>query len=157
MATPILQYTTAEAARAAIGLDEADMPDSIFVDQRMDDQLLSDLEQWLATHATIYSDGVPSGATAVQKQQKRWLELYSMWYCASLASSLVMAMPQLISDGKDEVRRFAKVDFAEVKAHASGQFAIYKELLAPSPTQDTSGATGFIGVSPPTYDPVTGV
>ncbi|MCK5432432.1 MAG: hypothetical protein KAJ03_06790 [Gammaproteobacteria bacterium] len=156
MPTPILQYTTAEAARAAIGMDEADMPDTLFVDQRMDDQLLSDIEQWLPTHAVIYSEGIPSGATDIQKQKRRWLELYSMWYCAYLASNLVMAMPALLSDGKDEVRRFANIDFEAVTAHASSQFAIYKELLAPAPAIDTTGAAGFIGVSAPTYDPVTG-
>ena len=54
MAEVKVLYTTTAAIKAAIGVDEADIEDSIIVDQNMADQMSAALSMFNPTHASDF-------------------------------------------------------------------------------------------------------
>ncbi len=138
-------YTTAAAIRACIGLDETDIPDSLIEAAGFGEDLLIDLETWLPTHATVF---------AGQDAATRHLQRYCAWFGALQLAQMPLAMLQRYTDGKVEAVRF-NVDMKAVAAQASQKVESYRALLKNTPvTAPTSSS--ILGVSTPSYDPVTG-
>lgn len=156
MTTPITAYTTADAVRGAIGLTDNEVTDTMLVDQNLPVALLLELDSWLATHKSIYAAGVVNSPTADAVTQVGLLRLFSMWWCASKAAKMVLAVPEKITDGKAEMKRFSKIDFAAISDEAMQQANLYKTKL-----QEELGTTvsttshQVMGSASPDYDPVT--
>jgi len=150
-----LLYTTTEAVRSAIGLDDNDVPDSVLVDQDLALQIKVELETWLTSHATVKSEGEAQGATAEQIRLWEWLQLYCLWWGAYLLASAPYAVPLLHHDGKSQVRRF-NVDSERVAEHAAAQAAKYRRLLEEELSLNVAKPLPILSKSKPSYDPVTG-
>jgi len=111
MSEAITAYTTTDAIRGAIGLTDNEVTDAMLVDQNLALELENDLLGWIPTHATLYAAGLDSGASAAEKQQAALLILYSQWFCAAQALTVMtLSIPQAIADGKDEMKRFQAMD-----------------------------------------------
>jgi hypothetical protein len=151
----VTKYTDTSRIRAAIGITDKDMSDKSMTDINLDDRLLSELAEWLPTHATVYTDGTAGTPTAVQLTDYRNLKLYSNYYCASCLD-LRLAVVSTIGDGKNIMKRFEGVDFDELSAKMTDQAAIYRKRLELSINATAEQALGLIGLSVPTYDPVVG-
>lgn len=156
MGVSITNYTDSDAIRGAIGLTKSEVTDDMLVDQNLEYALLIDLDSWVDTHSTIYSTGLTTGATAPQIKQKRLLELYSMWFGACRAASMLLAIPEKISDGKSEVKRFNSLDLVGIRNEACGMAESYK-LQLQEELGSTVSETGYslMGSAEPDYDPIT--
>lgn len=139
-------YTTAAAIRACIGLDETDIPESLIEAAGLGEDMLIDLESWLATHATIFAG---QDAAAIRQLQR-----YCTWWGALQLAQTPLAVLQRYTDGKVEAVRF-NVDMKAVAEQAAQKVESYRALLKNTPvTAPTSSP--ILGISSPDYDPVTG-
>lgn len=137
----ISEWTTTEAVRAALGVDDTEVSDAFLLDQNMNLQLDHDLDQWYADRS------------ALTEIQERGLRLYSMWFCATLVADMWLALPQRISDGKVDLRRFTELDLAELQARAAQKRDYYKGLLDPAPA--ATNLYPHVAAASPDYDPVS--
>lgn len=152
----IAVYTDTSAVRGAIGLTDNEVTDDMIVDSRLDLELESDLYEWLPTHEDVWEAGSAVAATADEKMQKTWLRLYSKWFVASKLAAMILAMPQMISDGKAEMRRFQQLDLQKVLDNAIAEMMKYRDKLDAAVNGSTVGtAPTLVGLATPSYDPVT--
>lgn len=153
----ISSYTTTETIRACLGIDAEDCPDEMIVNSNLELELQVDLGEWLPDHATVYSDGSGSGATAAQKMQKTYLLLYAQWYCAAELAARFLLVPQIVTDGKAQMNRFSKIDLEKVAEKASARRGRYRQLLdeAVNGASDPAASSKLMAISTPAYDPVT--
>ena len=153
---PISQYTNSDAVRAAIGVDDEDVDDNVFKDRSMDVELLVDLDTWVATHSTIWTAGDPaSSPSATEITERRYLQMYAMWFCATKLAALRLSMPQMVGDGKSEMRRFQEINWEAVMENAQAEAANYKRLLEDE-LGVAAGAVTVMSKASPGYDPVVG-
>jgi hypothetical protein len=152
-------YTTTDAIRGCFGITDNELLDEFFVNQRMDLQLELDLDSWVSTHATIYSEGIAESPTAEQTKKWNYLQLYSQWFCAELSIVLMQsALPSQITDGKAGITR-GKTNYEALSSRALFEKEKYKTWLTDLIADTTTVPTGpslFSSVEPG-YDPVTDV
>jgi hypothetical protein len=153
----VTAYTDTNAIRASIGVDSADCEDSLIIDSNLELELEVDLEEWLPTHATIFSTGNGSGATLSQKLQKNYLLLYAQWFCAYELVCRFLAIPQIVSDGKNQINRFATIDLNQVKTLAGERKSKYRQKLDAAVNSSSVSQLTLMRISTPNYDPVTNV
>lgn len=147
-------YTTTQAIRAAIGVTDNEFSDEDIENRLIGLELLAELDMWLPTHATIKSEGEAASPTAEQTAKWRNLQLYSMYFSGFLLLNTGgLGVPQLISDGKSEIRRKQKMDEAIVRDACWSRAQVYRQRLVGS----SSSSTAFVGPvsAEPDYDPVT--
>jgi len=158
MAEPIGPYTTTDAIRGGIGVTDNEITDAMLVDQQLELELEVDLATWLPTHATLYAAGMGQSATDSEKLIAAHITLYAQWYCTSAAIDYMrLALPQMISDGKDELRRFTELDLDAISSKAAGRrdkhrSALEELALSETPTSSVSVMERAV----PDYDPVAG-
>jgi len=156
----VTAYTTTQAIRASLGMDDADCPDAMMTDSRLDLELRVDLDSWLPTHATLYADGEAGGATAAEQALKDYLLLYAQWFCAHEMAERFLLAPQIVSDGKSQINRFPRIELEQVADRASSRRAKYRALLDEAVNgaePSTAQTSSLLVVSTPTYDPVTNI
>ena len=166
MATPIL-YTTVEAIRACVGLDEADLPDEVINSQTLKTQFTVDLDGWYPANyvddwaasdydPTDESDSEITATTAVERRG-HLLSLYSMWFGAYRAIETLMVIPHNTSDGKNEIKRFSNLNLEKmldrVRSNLEAQKGKILEELSSTSVTSLSPVSSSSGV----YDPITGV
>lgn len=161
MSVALTSYTSTAAVRACLGMDEQDCPDSILLDSSLELELVIDLDEWLATHATIYTTGtaVSPAPTDEEVRLKNLLVLYSQWFCADEIANRFLVAPQIVSDGKNQLNRFANVDLEKMAARAAARRAKYRAALDQAVNGAAPAVTSvaLMQVSTPSYDPVTNV
>lgn len=149
-------YTTTQAVRGCLGVDEEDIPDSYMVDSKLDVELSVDLDSWLAAHAALYAAGTATSPTAEEAAIAARISLYAQWFCALEMANRPMTLPQNNSDGKAQFTRF-KVDFEKVAALASAKVAKYRAELADLVGTGSTAVPviSLVSVGVPTVDPIT--
>jgi len=150
-------YTDYEAIRGCLGIDAEDCPDDVIENSNMWLELEIDLDGWLPTHGTIYSDGSATGATTDEVKLMNVLQLYAQWFCAYEVAGRLMLFPQIVTDGKAQINRFPNFKLSEAQQLAGSRMARYKAWL----NEEVNGASSalqtatIMAVSTPSYDPVT--
>lgn len=161
----ITDYTTFDDVRSALGVSSDEIDDLTLALESWDNRLQFELEDVGATlpasYATIAAI-TPNLRTAVQVKLYRSTRLFATLAVAnSLTASLSMFGPKDIGDGKAVVSRFADSPYREtikgvqaqyIKAQdrlkaAWGEFNVSTVVAAPR---------SYLGISSPTYNPVTG-
>ena len=95
-------YTDTDQIRSCLLLDEDDLPDSLFSQELYERELSVHLDSWLPDHATLVADT----STATAKRISYSLQNYcAYWGAAKVASTLVVSVPEQISDGKNMHKR----------------------------------------------------
>jgi len=159
MAMALTSYTNTAAVRACLGVDEQDCPDSILLDSNLALELLVDLDEWLSTHATIYTAGTATATTPTDDEVrlKNLLVLYAQWFCAYELANRFLTVPQIVSDGKNQMNRFAKIDLSKVAELSGARRQKYRAALdtAVNSAPDYTSGIALMQVSIPDYDPVT--
>jgi hypothetical protein len=149
-------YTTTEAVRGCLGVDEDDIPDAYMVDSKLDVELSVDLDSWLATHAALYAAGTAISPSTAEAAIAAKISLYAQWFCALEMANRPLTVPLITSDGKAQINRF-KVDPAAVAKLAALKVAKYRAEL--SDAVGTGGTATFainlLGVAVPSVDPIT--
>lgn len=152
----VTAYTTADAIRSCIGVDAADCPDQVIVDSNIQLELETDLMEWLPDHATIFSDGNGNAATAEQILKKNYLVLYAQYFGGYILAIRPLSFPQIVTDGKNQMNRFSKLEMKEVAEAAASNMNKYRKKLDELHNGTASAALPIMGVSIPAYDPVAG-
>lgn len=156
MAVAVTNYTDSDKIRGLLGLTDNELSDSQVTNSMMTEALLSDLEDWLPTHATVYTDGITGTPTNTQLNDLRNLQLYSAYYCASRIDIIQLYVPQSLTNGKDAFKRFEGIDFEELGATLLQAAKGYQEKLEISVNEGVAVARPKLaGLSSPDYDPVT--
>lgn len=148
-------YSNTAAIRAAIGVTDKELPDALFTDQQLELQTKTSLYQWLPSYATHYEAGFESGATADAEHVTNLLTLYCLYYGAVRSIEMILAMRQSVSDGKQEVARFA-IDWLALLETMKARLAEIVDALNDVLNLSSAG-TAYFGLASPTYDPVANV
>ena len=159
MAADISDYTDTNAIRGALLLDEDEIPDEMLVNQNLDVALISDLDDWLPSHAAIWEDGFAADAEPDEIKRQRFLQLYAMWFCALRVAEGYPSWPQQMTDGKMEIRRFQQIDFEKMLSRCLGHVDKYKRALLVSLGEAITASTQvpvFVSGVRAAYDPVRG-
>lgn len=156
MSCKITEYTTVGAVRGCLGLTDNEVTDDMVVDQNLNIDLTLDLDGWLPTHAALWDAAFAAGATAEDKRYGSIITMYSQWYCAVRVCEMWLAMPQRISDGKSDMRRFAEIDFDRLLELAVARMMKFRALLEGEVLELDPRGHSLLAVSAPSYDPVTG-
>lgn len=153
----LTNYTSTEAVIGAIGITDNEIEPEMLTEQHLDKALLVDLYDWLPSHATVWDAAAASSPSAEAEIQGHLLQLYSTWFCAAYAAKMWLAMPQRISDGKTDMRRFASLDLEAIAENAAVKAGAYKTKLQKliDPTHEATTVTPIV-IATPKYDPVTG-
>jgi hypothetical protein len=156
MTVSVTDYADSDKVRGILGLTVSELSDTQVTNAMLAESLLSDLDEWLPTHATVYSDGTSGSQTAQQLANLRNLQLYSAYYCASRIDMLKLYVPQSVTNGKDAFKRFEGADFTELAARLLAEAGKYRDLLEDAVNgTEATGRVALIGLSIPDYDPVT--
>lgn len=153
--TQVTEYTTTDAIRGSIGVDPQDFPDDSIVASNLNLELETDLSEWLPDHSTVFDEGNSQSATLTQKLKRNYLMLYCQYFGGYQLASRPMAFPQIVSDGKNQMNRFSKLDLKDVADLAADKMEKYKGKLDEAQNGATSVALPIMGVSIPATDPVT--
>lgn len=151
----ITNYTDTDAIRHAIGVTANEVPDAMLTGMKLEDRLESDLYEWLTSHATDYPTWTAVGASAAHQQNARNLRLYATYFCAAEVVAFQLAIPSMVGDGKNQLRRFEGVDFEQLAAYLADQAAKYRQLLDEAVNGTAQLSLTLLGRAVPDYDPVT--
>lgn len=148
-------YTDTDQIREALQVVEEDLEDERFSRGTVELDLTLDLDAWVPTHATIFSEGQEPGSTEEQLRKFKLLKAYCTYFCAyQTLQTGPLSLPDKIGDGKNMIDRIqdrqAMLDFI------IGRMLAYKNQLL----EALSGSSApfmkqFVGVGS-SYDPVTG-
>lgn len=155
MTTQVTAYTDTDAIRGSIGVDAQDCPDDMIVGSNLQLELETDLAEWLPDHDTVFSEGNSSSATPEQELKRNYLKLYSQYFGGYQLASRPLTFPQIVSDGKNQMNRFAKLDMQEVAKAAADKMNKYKTKLDELQNSAVVAALPVMGVIIPDNDPVT--
>ena len=165
MATAIL-YTTIESIRSCVGLDVADVPDELILGKNLRMQFILDLDTWYpAVYEDDWSDAdfdptddSDSEIIAISPTERKGylLSNYSMWFGAYRLIESLLAIPQKISDGKDEIQRFQGINLEKMLERVRQNMATVRTLIEQENTNTTYEILGVSRVESESYDPVTG-
>ncbi|RLA43135.1 MAG: hypothetical protein DRR06_12860 [Gammaproteobacteria bacterium] len=141
MANLTVLYTTTNAIRSVIGVDDADIEDEMITGQDMEAQMALALEKFTLTHASDIFD--PTKAPS--------LKLWCMWFGGLRLAESPLAIAQAYGTGKDEFSRFV-IDWEALRKLAKEKLAELQEEIVPTV------ATGFslMGKATPDYNPIEG-
>lgn len=141
---PVL-YTTTNAIRSVIGLDDNDVSDAMILNQNMADWMQIDLEEFMPDHATDTADA------SILTRVRVWCQL---WGALKLIMLGPLGIPQRFSANQDELQRFANIDWKALEERLRSQLNDLQGKLTPT----TPSATfSIMGKAVPAYDPITGV
>lgn len=147
-------YTTTENIRAALGVSDRELSETVMLGLQLDLQLETALDIFVPTHAAIALAG--AGAAEGSPEKKLWnqLQLLAQYEGAViLLDNLQLWSAQKISDGDAEMQRFSKDDLETLRINITERRNFYAgrvnaELLVTAPMQHLTRAA-------PGYDPVT--
>ena len=156
-----ISYTTSDAIRSLLGLDEDDLSDEQITARNLEKELNMDIASWCSNHVTL-ADLVNTGlATQVEVDLVDALGLYSAYFCAKLViPAMQLGASQKIADGKNSYDRFTTVDFQKIYEQMSERAAFYKTFIVNNNVAlvVTTLASTYkpFSLVAPSYDPVTG-
>lgn len=139
---PVL-YTTTDAIRSVVGVDDADIEDSLIVWQDMEAQMKMALEKFSTTHATDILDAAKGPA----------IKLWCMWFGGLRIAESPTAVAKKFTTGKDEWERF-DIDWDKLRSLAKEKLAELQEEITPSTSSSTP--VSLMGKATPAYNPITG-
>ena len=152
MSTPIL-YTDTSAVRAAVGIKETEVPETMITDQGMERQLKTALYGWVPTYEALYDAGNASGATEQEAYIKDLLVSYCLFFICVRLIEMVLALRRQVGDGKSQVARF-DTDYKTLLEMYTKRRDEIQTLIEDQITPSTGGVQYF-GKATPDYDPVS--
>lgn len=134
-------YTTTDAIRGAIGVDDSDIEDSLITGQDMALQMEHALLKFFPDHE----------AESIDELVEMKLKLWCMWFGALRLAESPLAVPKRLGTGKDEFERFI-IDWEALRFRAKGKLAELVKELVPTYT----AAKSIMGKATPDYNPIEG-
>ena len=146
-------YSTTEAIRSAIGMQDIELPDAVFTDQDLAVQMRTSLYGFVPAHATLYAAGEEVGATDQEVYIRDLLSQYCMFFGAVRMLESPWHARKQVSDGKSQVQRF-DIDWLELLKNLKAKLKEVADLLDEQVNGSVDGIPYF-GLARPDYDPVT--
>lgn len=142
--------TTTQAIRAVLGVseDSDELPDQIFTDLEISDQIELIIEQWLPI--SIASVSLASKAGKALRSAAKYTG------ALILLPSLTTSTAALLSDGQDQFRRQDR-DLKEMEKALRRNLDDMIEIILDELVTDYTNQPSFMGRSSPNFDPVLGV
>lgn len=150
----ILGLTTTQAVRAVLGVseDSLELEDVVFTAHEVEVELLLSVDVMLQPASTTYLTILASGDSSTLLPLRQW----SKYFCAlSMLPSLATATASKQSDGQNEFQRQTR-DFEALRKDLVAQLAKYEDMLLDLLGVADTAAFSIMGISSPTFDPVTG-
>ena len=144
-------YTDTDQVRSCLLLAEEDLPDTVFSQDLYERELTLHLDSWLPDHSSL----VTATATPEGKRTSYALQNYcAYWAAYRVASTLVVSVPQQVSDGKNMWQRgtdFVALMAAMMAGMSEAKSTIMQTVNGTSPVTVTQFSVAGLAV-----DPVTG-
>lgn len=152
-----LVYTTADQVRAIAGVDEVDVTDKMMDDLNIGNELLLDLSSFLSDHETLHAAGNLVSSTQDERNVTIALTAYcKYWGAGFLLNYMQLSIPQLIRDGKNEMRRYENLDLDKLAQKMIDRANDLKDLLIENAgTPEAATVFSIMSSSAPAYDPVS--
>ena len=154
MGLPVF-YTNTDQIRAVLGISDDELSDQTIADAEYEVIAESELDLVYAAHAAAITDSEDPGATGAEISLGKRIRLLCAYEIA------VMFCPQLqalifkkIEDSKAKYERYSEEGLQKLKDDVLTMRDYLRGLLNPEFAISTSSLS-FIGVSRPSYDPVT--
>jgi hypothetical protein len=155
-----VSYTTTDNIRAALGVSDVELLDTLIINASIADQIevkLSEVFPGAAALAALNAQPPPDPPpTDADVLQWKILKLFCMYYgavCVLTAGQTILF--QSITDSQTTNMRFGD-DIADLTDRIQSRVDLYLGLLNPAYSTDSGLGFGLIGVSRPCKDPVTG-
>ena len=141
--------TTTQAIRAVLGVseDSDELPDQVFIDLEISDQIELLIEQWLPV--TISSISLSSTTGKALRACAKYTG------ALILLPSLTTATAALLSDGQDQFRRQDR-DLKALEEALRRNLEDMQKIVLDELVTDYESTPTFFGSAAPTFDPVTG-
>lgn len=125
--------TSYEQVLAVLGIDDSELPESVFIARDLWAELDVDIASWLPSPDTVDSlladSGDPGDETNAAAKVKR-LELYAKYACAwLLLQSGDLLFSERIADGQNEQQRSKRVDYTGMLGNLRGNMDKHKTAL----------------------------
>lgn len=151
----ILGLTNTDEALSAAGLSATDTRHDRVMESTPQNDLELDLLVNVPTYQQIIAEGADPLATPAQRAKLKALKNYAKWFVAVLLCERWNAIVQLKSDGKTRMDRFDRMDLAQMLALAVARRDAALGALRGLIAQAGARRYNPMGVSSPSYDPVT--
>ena len=156
MTIAILDLTDTDEVRAAIGADTKDLSDEDIINYSPEDDLKADLLVWVPTYQTIITEGSTGTPTTDQELKYLKLKIYAKTFISWLvASSAQNSMPQKVSDGSNEMSRFANVKMTDLINRLEDRLRATQTELVELIDVSSSSSYSQFGIASPAVDQVT--
>jgi len=146
--------------RGALGATDNEITDDMLYGAQLEAMLRVAVAEALdgASYQPILDAGQSASSTPESTQNLAMLRLFATYFCSSrVADKMRLAIPELISDGKTQMRRFSGVDFDALSAshrdHANSALAWIKTNIGTAVEEKAS--LTILALSVPNYDPTT--
>ena len=164
----LVLFTTTEAVRSCLGLDESDLPDSTILNQGIKTRFQLDIGSWYT--GDYLADWTASGfdpeeevsdqeiysSPSVAAMKGMRLSTYSMWFAASAAIDTMLVVTEKTSDGKNEVMRLRKLDMVKIRDIVRANLESSKETILEDVGSVDSTPLGATKAEFSSYNPITG-
>ena len=159
----LIDYTTYNDVRAALGVSDENIPDAVLALNVYADTLTQDLEEVDLTLESTYTTtkALPVKTAA----EARFLTACNLFATYSVAKQLTATMPlfaaKQVTDGKAQISRFDN-PYRDVIAQVTAQYEKARTRLvaafgAIGAVTTATVAKSYFGIVSPSVDPVTGV
>lgn len=149
----LTRYTSTEAIRAVLGVNEVELEDSSMAAQNLDIQILLELDSRAPGHGDKADLAVGAAPTAGQVADLQRLRLAAQYLGAWVIARNPILFMQEIGDGKNKSKRFGTVDWNELARSLLEEAQRHLDQLSDS--TGTAAGPVLIGIASPTRDPVT--
>lgn len=164
-----LGLTTSDQIRAILTVSEEDLPDETLTPYGLEDELQTELEEWLPNWVDVIAEGTPTEAEEEEEEpgspapdpekvkQFRLLRLFAKYFCAAVvARTAPIFVLTKITDGSNEGQRSDTDGFLWLSRDLLAQANRYKSmLLAALGEPDPLDVPTIISRVRPARDPVT--
>lgn len=145
MATPIM-FTTVEAIRATLGVDEFDVSNELIMDYGLATVMEARLNTVLPNYDCAFNDDALSGV----------ITLWCQWYGAlTFIETARFAIAKKMQANQDSMERYP-IDFETLIASLKAKVGMLEAEMNPELAAASDAGHTLVGISKPAYDPVTG-
>lgn len=141
---PVL-YTSTNAIRSSIGIDENDISDGMLLACNLDLLMLERLEEILPNYEAVFD-----GSDAGERRLKLWCQYFG---ALALLEDASLGIPQKIQANNDQLSRFT-LDFEAIKNSLRARLAAIQVKMVAVPTLPVTPT--LFSKSSPDFDPITG-
>lgn len=150
----LLQLTDTDAVRATLGVEERELPDSVFINGQYEVELELRLLGWLTTAQKDAIMGASS--TDAERRKQQLLVTWAKYQTAVIATThLVLGIAQEVTDGQDAYKR-SPSDWKALAASLQARADEMRNTLLLLLDSGTVTTFSIVGSAAPGYDPVTG-